>query len=70
VTAGSLSAGRDHFLAKCNGCHDYPALAAIPEERWPSILERMAKKSGLGAEERDAVLHYVLASRSEQAGRR
>lgn len=69
VTEGSLSAGRSHFLAKCNGCHGYPDLAAIPDGRWPAILERMARKSGLGAEERDAVLHYVLASRSEQAGR-
>ncbi len=69
ATAGSLAAGRDHFIAKCNGCHDYPDLAAISDERWPPIVERMAKKSGLGAEEKDAVLRYVLAWRSDQAGR-
>ena len=63
VTAGALSTGRDHFLAKCNGCHGYPDLAAVPEARWPDIVERMAKKSGLGADEKDAVLHYVLAAR-------
>jgi hypothetical protein len=68
VTASSLSAGRDHFVAKCNGCHDYPDLAAIPDGRWPDIVERMAKKAQLGAEERDAVLHFVLAARSERAG--
>jgi hypothetical protein len=65
VTASSLSAGRDLFLAKCDGCHNYPDLASIPDGRWPSILESMAKKSHLGAEERDEVLHYVLAARSE-----
>ena len=69
VTESSLSAGRGLFLAKCNGCHGYPDLAAIPDDRWPSILEKMAKKSRLGAEERDEVLHYVLAARSEQAAR-
>ncbi len=69
VTEASLTAGRDHFVAKCNGCHGYPDLAAIPEGRWPDIVERMARKSHLGTEEGTAVLHYVLASRSEQAGR-
>ena len=69
VTAASLSAGRDHFVAKCNGCHSYPDLAAIPEARWPEIMERMGKKAGLGAEDKEAVLRYLLASRAEQAGK-
>jgi hypothetical protein len=69
VTASSLSAGRDLFLAKCNGCHDYPDLPAISDERWPNILEKMGPKADLVAEQRDAVLHFVLASRSEQGAR-
>ncbi len=69
VTASSLSRGHDLFLAHCNACHGYPDLAAIADERWPGILEKMAKKAGLGPEERDAVLHFVLASRSEQGVR-
>ena len=69
VTARSLSTGHDLFLANCDVCHGYPDLTAIPDERWPGILEKMAKKSHLGAEERDAVLHFVLASRSEQGAR-
>jgi hypothetical protein len=69
VTAGSLSTGHDLFMAHCDVCHGYPDLNAIPDERWPGILEKMAKKSHLGAEERDAILHFVLASRSEQGAR-
>lgn len=69
VTASALAAGHDLFLAKCNGCHDYPDLAEIDEERWPGILDKMAKKSHLDAGERDEVLHYVLAARSEQTVR-
>jgi hypothetical protein len=69
VTASSLSTGHDLFIAKCNGCHGYPDLTAIPDEDWPGILEKMAKKADLGAEERDAVLHYVLTSRSEPSAR-
>jgi mono/diheme cytochrome c family protein len=67
VTAKSLSAGRVLFVAKCNGCHGYPALGDISEQRWPGILDTMAKKAHLASDERDAVLHYVLASRAEPA---
>jgi mono/diheme cytochrome c family protein len=69
VTESSLSKGRDLFLSKCNGCHGYPDLAAIDDKHWPDIVESMAKKSHLDAWGRDAVLHYVLAARSEQASR-
>ena len=69
ATAASLTAGRDQFVAKCNGCHGYPDLPAIADDRWPAIVESMGNKAHLGAEEKDAVLHYVLASRQEQAGR-
>jgi mono/diheme cytochrome c family protein len=67
VTASSLAGGRDLFLANCNGCHAYPELSAIADDRWPEILEEMAKKSHLGTEQRDAILHFVLASRAEKA---
>jgi hypothetical protein len=69
VTTGSLSTGHDLFMAHCDECHGYPDLTAISDERWPGILEKMAKKSHLGAEERDAILHFVLSSRSEQGAR-
>ena len=69
VTASSLSAGHDLFLSNCNGCHGYPDLTSIAEGDWPHILDRMAKKSHLDAQQRDDVLHFVLASRSEQTGR-
>jgi hypothetical protein len=68
VTAEALSMGRDRFVAKCNGCHGYPDLRAISEERWPGIVARMGKKADLGDQERDALLHFVLASRQEQTG--
>ena len=69
VTASSLAAGRDLFLARCNGCHAYPDLASVPEADWPHVLDGMARKSHLDAQGRDAVLHFVLASRAEQGGR-
>jgi hypothetical protein len=67
VTAESLSRGRELFVGKCHECHDYPDLAAIADDRWPSIVKRMGGKAHLAPEESDAVLHFILASRSEQA---
>jgi mono/diheme cytochrome c family protein len=69
VTVSSLSRGHELFLAHCNACHGYPDLAAIADERWPGIIEKMAKKAGLDTQDGDAVLHFVLASRSEQGAR-
>jgi hypothetical protein len=68
ATPNRLAAGHDLFLAKCNGCHDYPDLTAIPEEKLPRIVERMGGKIHLDAEQHDAVLNFVLASRAQQLG--
>lgn len=59
----TLAAGRETFLAKCNGCHDYPDLTAIPDEDWPDIVERMGGKADLSAEQTKGVLQFVLAAR-------
>ena len=65
TTTESLAAGRDLFLAKCNNCHDYPDLASVSEDKWPGTIEKMGKKADLGNEQREQVLHFVLAARSE-----
>ena len=61
----SLSTGRDLFIAKCNGCHGYPDLGSIAEERWPDVMKRMAGKAHLDGSQGDDVLHFVLAARIE-----
>lgn len=65
TTDESLASGRALFAAKCNACHSHPDVKAISEEKWPSILDRMAKKADLSQKEHDDVLHFVLAARSE-----
>jgi hypothetical protein len=69
ATAASLEAGRDAFIDHCNACHSYPDLAAIGDERWPGVLAKMGKKAHLTASETEEVLHFILASRAEQAPR-
>jgi len=63
TTPESLAAGHDTFIAKCNGCHDYPDLAAIDDDEWPGIVDSMGDKADLDATKKEAVLHFVLAAR-------
>jgi hypothetical protein len=59
----SLSEGRELFATHCNRCHDYPALTAIPEGDWPSIIEKMARKAKLSRDQSQRVLRFVLVAR-------
>jgi cytochrome c5 len=65
VSAQSLSTGHDLFIAKCNGCHGYPDLGSIAEERWPAVMKQMAHKADLNDSQGDDVLHFILAARTE-----
>jgi len=60
---GALTDGRELFVSRCNGCHGYPALTAVPEASWPSIVEKMARKAKLSREQGDHVLRFVLVAR-------
>jgi cytochrome c5 len=55
VTAASLSNGRDLFVARCNSCHAYPDIAAIADDHWPHIMDKMAGKAGLTSEQKGRV---------------
>lgn len=62
ATPEQLATGRTLFAAKCNGCHDYPAVDAVSKEEWPSVVNRMGKKAKLNGDESEAVLRFILAS--------
>lgn len=67
TTEQSLEAGRTTFTAKCNACHSHPDVKAISEEKWPGILDEMAKKADLTPAQKSDVLHFVITARSEGA---
>ena len=64
TTPESLAAGRETFSAKCNACHGHPDVSAIAEEKWPTILDAMAKKADLTPKQKDDVLHFILSART------
>ena len=50
ATLESLQRGRDTFVASCGKggfCHGLRDPHAYPADKWPSIVERMAKKADL-----------------------
>jgi cytochrome c5 len=63
TTAAQLEEGRTLFVAKCNGCHDYPDMHAIPESRWPDVvMKKMGENAKLTTEQSTQVLHFILAA--------
>ncbi len=66
-TPTSIAAGHDTFIANCNRCHGYPLLSAIPDEKWPPILDEMAEKAKLTPEAKRQVVDFILAARATEA---
>ena len=64
ATEAQLTTGHDAFVARCNHCHGYPDLASVPEDKWPSIVERMGQKASLDAKQKDSVLRFILIARN------
>lgn len=66
ATSATLERGRATFVASCGKggfCHGLRSPKSRTEAQWPPIVERMAKKAGLGEAERQDVLRFILAVR-------
>jgi len=63
---GDLERGRELFMSSCGRggfCHRLPTPASRSAEKWPGILDRMARKASLNDQEEQDVLRFVLAVR-------
>lgn len=60
-----LQSGRALFVGRCARCHALPSIPEHTAAQWPGIVGKMAKRSGLKPDQRDAVLAYVLAARAQ-----
>ncbi|MCZ6736058.1 MAG: hypothetical protein O7C65_09735 [Planctomycetota bacterium] len=59
----ALTHGRKVYLTNCVRCHGPEPVARYSLHRWPSIIDRMAKRTKLKVDEEADVLAYVLAAR-------
>ena len=72
VTAGArghsdeatLHQGRTLFVSRCVECHTLPAVSSHSAADWPRLIDEMAGRADLKADQRKAVLAYVLAVRT------
>jgi hypothetical protein len=63
ATLQQLGHGRDLFTSKCGHCHNLPDPKEQTAEQWRPIMDEMADKAKLSADEKAAVLAFVLAAR-------
>lgn len=57
-----LKKGEDLFTLKCGKCHGLPSPSGFTAAQWKPIMERMAPKAKLNAEETNWILAYVNAN--------
>lgn len=61
VPLETLQAGRAAYAKRCLGCHALIPPGDYTRDEWPRWIDEMAPRAALIGEEREAVLHYVLA---------
>jgi hypothetical protein len=70
VDLATLRRGRVIFAYRCIECHTVPVTSNYKDSDWPCIVRDMAARAGLKPAQRDAVLAYILATRSCQVEKR
>ncbi len=64
ATAEALKKGNDiYFGETCTRCHGAKKITNFSADELPGIIENMAHKARISAEEKDALLKYVMAVR-------
>jgi len=66
VNAALLQKGRTLLVHRCIECHTLPPLWHYKTEDWPEIVNSMAPRASLKPADRDAIVAYILAVRSQK----
>ena len=64
--APRLERGRTLFVHRCIECHTLPAIWKYSREDWPEIVNDMSHRASLKPADREAVIAYILAVRSQE----
>jgi mono/diheme cytochrome c family protein len=62
----TLEHGRKLFVHRCIECHTLTPIWKYSVEDWPQIVNNMSHRASLKPSERDAVVAYILAIRSQE----
>src|SRR6516162_1977883 len=66
VDVGTLREGRTLLVHRCIECHTLPPLWHYKIDDWPEIVNSMSRRASLNPQERDAIIAYILAVRSQK----
>jgi hypothetical protein len=61
-----LREGRRLFVHRCIECHTLPPVWHYRTDEWPGIVSSMAHRASLKPAEREAIVAYILAVRSQR----
>jgi hypothetical protein len=65
VDFAMLREGRTLFVHRCIECHTLPSVWHYRTDEWPGIVSSMSRRSSLKPAEREAIVAYILAVRSQ-----
>ena len=60
ATLAELQQGHDIFSKSCKRCHGLKDPASRTPEQWTKVLDKMAPKAKLTAEQKDLVYKYLV----------
>lgn len=65
VDLATLREGRVLFVSRCIECHTLPAVSSHNFQEWPRLVDKMSGRANLKPHERDAIVAYLRAARSQ-----
>jgi len=66
VDVALLQKGRTLLAHRCIECHTLPPLWHYKIEDWPEIVNSMSHRASLKPADRDAIVAYIIAVRSQK----
>jgi len=66
VDIALLQKGRTLLVHRCIECHTLPPLWHYKVEDWPAIVNSMSHRASLKPADRDAIVAYIIAVRSQK----
>jgi hypothetical protein len=66
IDLAKLREGRTLFVSRCIECHALPSVAQHTAAQWPRLIDEMADRANLNTSERNALVAYIVAARSQR----
>jgi hypothetical protein len=63
VDAASMESARVLYVNRCSGCHNLVTPDKHTPEEWDVLLNRMAPRAKLTADEKEAVHRFILSAK-------